>query len=290
MRLNKWQRELIQLGLDNDAKRAKELQTMYRKLLRSLKSSIKDISVDEPYWRQIQRGYFQTMLDEIAHIIRDSGVEVVNYTKNALTIEFERGYDELFYLASQEGLELSFNYFPKEVLTQMLYQPLVGENFSTLLWNNTDELAQQVTRLLTVGIMQGTTNAKLAQQLAEIVNSDYYKASRIVRTESLRFHSLGQQESYKEANRLGLKAKKQWASVKDSRTRPSHRHLDGQSVGLEEYFTLDNGGRALGPRLFGIAGEDINCRCWTVAKFDDTEIATKKPKRLSYSQWKKTLN
>lgn len=289
MRLNKWQKELIQLGLDNDAKRAKELQTMYRKLLRSLKSSIKSMSVEEPYWKQIQRGYLQTMLDEVAQIIRDSGVAVVGYAKEALTIEFDRGYDELFYLASQEGLELSFNYFPKEVLAQMLYQPLVGENFSTLLWQNTNELSQQVTRLLTVGIMQGTTNAKLAQQLAEIVNSDYYKASRIVRTESLRFHSLGQQESYKEAARLGIQAKKQWASVKDSRTRPSHRHLDGKSVGLEEHFTLDNGGRALGPRLFGIAGEDINCRCWTIATFDDTETATK-PKRLSYSQWKKTLN
>ena len=53
---------------------------------------------------------------------------------------------------------------------------------------------------------------------------------------------------------------RQWASTLDSRTREEHQKLDGQSRELDEPFDV-NGCKAMYPGGFGIASEDINCRC-----------------------------
>lgn len=58
----------------------------------------------------------------------------------------------------------------------------------------------------------------------------------------------------------GLVDAKEWLSVQDDATRESHSDLDGQQRGIREAF--DAGAHSTqGPGLFGIAEEDINCRC-----------------------------
>lgn len=58
---------------------------------------------------------------------------------------------------------------------------------------------------------------------------------------------------------------REWISTRDSRTRDSHRTLDGQRTSLLGDFIIRTGKhagrRAKTPATFGIASEDIYCRC-----------------------------
>ena len=58
----------------------------------------------------------------------------------------------------------------------------------------------------------------------------------------------------------GANVVKQWDSTIDKKVRETHAKLDGQVRELEESFEVD-GKKAMYPHDFGIASEDINCRC-----------------------------
>lgn len=51
-----------------------------------------------------------------------------------------------------------------------------------------------------------------------------------------------------------------WDATMDERTRPTHADLHGTELMIEEYFETING-KALAPGMFGVAEEDVNCRC-----------------------------
>ena len=66
------------------------------------------------------------------------------------------------------------------------------------------------------------------------------------------------------AKEKGAKIFKQWDSTLDRKTRPTHRELDGQMIGVNDYFHSSGGGKALYPGGFDDPKEDCNCRCCLV--------------------------
>jgi hypothetical protein len=62
------------------------------------------------------------------------------------------------------------------------------------------------------------------------------------------------------AKERGADIVKQWDSALDARTRPTHAAIDGQIREIDEPFESE-GHMAMHPGGFGIASEDINCRC-----------------------------
>lgn len=80
---------------------------------------------------------------------------------------------------------------------------------------------------------------------------------RIFFTESHRCFSDGQWDSAD-----GRAKYKTWHTQEDEKVRDTHWYLDGLKVGINDYFYTINGDRALHPLGFGIASEDVNCRCY----------------------------
>lgn len=77
----------------------------------------------------------------------------------------------------------------------------------------------------------------------------------------------------------------------DKKTRHDHRELDGQTVEVDEKFTI-RGHTAEGPRLFGVASEDVDCRCTTIEIVDGIAPEVRKDNETktviqykSYSEW-----
>ncbi|MET1374796.1 phage minor head protein, partial [Staphylococcus aureus] len=67
--------------------------------------------------------------------------------------------------------------------------------------------------------------------------------------------------------------KKRWHATKDTRTRDTHRHLDGESVEIDQNFK-SSGCVGQAPKLFiGVnsAKENINCRCKLLYYIDENE-------------------
>ena len=94
------------------------------------------------------------------------------------------------------------------------------------------------------------------------------------------------------AKEKGADVVKQWDATLDSRTRPHHAQLDGQIRELNKPFEVA-GRKAMYPSGFGIAAEDIHCRCalpqrakWAL---DDDELEILK-ERASHFKLDKTKN
>lgn len=90
---------------------------------------------------------------------------------------------------------------------------------------------------------------------------DVYELERIAVTEGHRAFVEGQQdaaEEFEEETETTLY--KRWDATMDEKTRETHRILHGQIKGLQEKFVTVNG-EAEAPGKFGVAQEDVNCRC-----------------------------
>ena len=149
-------------------------------------------------------------------------------------------------------------------------------------WNS-----RHVTAVVTQAVLQGQTVPQLAASIAGIAAMDQRAAMKAARTAITSAHSLGKLKGYERAAGMGIDVEKQWLAALDSRTRGSHRHLDGETVKLDAEFSngLKYPGDPDGP-----ASEVYNCRCTLVpvigdVEYDEVERANKLG-GMSYEEWK----
>lgn len=165
------------------------------------------------------------------------------------------------------GIEVSWPVISAEAIRQSVWSGATGENFSDRLrqWN-TRELLTLNTKI-TSSLAQGFGYSKAARIVKKEVADDYSRIVRIVRTEAHRNYSQGHLDLYDKLEGLGIDARKQWVATLDTRTRDTHGRLDGTYADQKGLFH-SGGGSALAPGLFGIASEDISCRCRIVEIVD----------------------
>lgn len=149
-------------------------------------------------------------------------------------------------------------------------------------WNS-----RHVTSAVTRAVLQGQTVPQLAASIADIAAMDRRAAMKAARTAMTSAHSLGKLKGYERAAGMGIDVGKQWLAALDSRTRGSHRHLDGETAELDAEFS--NGLRYPGDPD-GPASEVYNCRC-TLApviggvEYDEVERADRLG-GMSYEEWR----
>lgn len=85
---------------------------------------------------------------------------------------------------------------------------------------------------------------------------------RIVETETHRDANAGAYETAKAAGAT----EKVWHTMMDDRVRDSHFWLEGVSAPIDGVFYNYKGESTMYPGQWGIAEEDINCRCWLTYK------------------------
>lgn len=115
-------------------------------------------------------------------------------------------------------------------------------------------------REITQGLINGESYFRISSRVRDAMGVSANRALTIARTEGGRAMTQGQIDLIDQAEAQGVELKRKWIATMDGRTRDSHRKLDGKYADKDGYFTI-RGRRARGPRLFGIASEDINCRC-----------------------------
>lgn len=149
-------------------------------------------------------------------------------------------------------------------------------------WNS-----RHVTSAVTQAVLQGQTIPQLATSIAGIADMDQRAAMKAARTAMTSAHSLGKLKGYERAAGMGIDVEKRWLAALDSRTRGSHRHLDGETVELDAEFSngLKYPGDPDGP-----ASEVYNCRCTLVpvigdVGYDGVERADRLGE-MSYEEWK----
>lgn len=137
------------------------------------------------------------------------------------------------------------------------------------------KLKTTITAEITRGIASGMLYDDIIRNIADKSYIPLKRAKTIVRTEAGRVQEQATFDEAHKARQAGADVVKQWSAIRDARTRDSHRMLDGQVRELDEPFEV-NGHKAMHPHDFGIASEDINCRCTMLtrarAALDEDEL------------------
>lgn len=150
----------------------------------------------------------------------------------------------------------------------------------------------QITKNVTSGILQGKSVGKMAADLqTRITEMDRTSAVRAARTAVTAAQNAGRMDTYNAAEKMGIRLQKEWLATLDSRTRHSHRRLDGERRDPDEEFS--NGCRYPGdPR--GKPAEVYNCRCTLITHVLDIpqDDALRRDRYgllpdMTYAQWEK---
>lgn len=145
-------------------------------------------------------------------------------------------------------------------------------------------------------VLQGDGVEKLADRLAAVTDMNRSAALRNAATMTTSAQNGGRMAGYERAQRIGVKGlKHRWLATLDGHTRPTHRMVDGDVVEIGQKFS--NGLEFPGDP-HGEPAEVYNCRCTTIAAFDDSEFnkdenrnnrifeEDSKVRNMSYDEWK----
>ena len=149
-------------------------------------------------------------------------------------------------------------------------------------WNR-----QKFQSAITQGILQGESIDDISKRVQSVVGMNERAARRAARTATTGAENAGRVSSYERAKDMGIEVMQEWLATLDSKTRGSHRELDGQRIKVGQKFV--NGCRYPGDPE-GPAHEVYNCRCTLVAyipgiNYDDWR-KDEKIDGMSYEEWK----
>ena len=203
----------------------------------------------------------KSVMTEAAHLTHQKSIDVfvdnANYT--AYQIEKDHGFTG--------GINFSI-YDRKTVSRLMLEDPELLPRRRDIDGNkleawNTKVIANCVTQ----SILQGESIDELSKRIARDTCIDAGRSSLLyARTAMTGAQNAGRVERMKEAEEMGIKVQKQWMSTLDSRTRDSHRGMDGEIVDTDEDFS--NGLEYPGDPS-GDPSEVYNCRCTLVYHYPE---------------------
>ena len=188
--------------------------------------------------------------------------EVYAVTQTTMIEQYLEAYFRQAYLAEFEAqARLGFGALSMATVTAAVENPIEFLTLPKILERNRANIVYKIQQEITEGLIAGESYQKMAKRLRDRVDMDKRKSQLVARTEAGRAQSLGKEDSYKQAKKHA-DVIKIWDASLDSRTRKTHRHLDGKPADKDGLFH-SSGASAPQPRLFNVAKEDIQCRCAT---------------------------
>ena len=173
---------------------------------------------------------------------------------------YENGFLGAMYDMQGQGVPLVIPIDPEKMVRAITIDSKLSKSLYEALGINLNTLKDVVRDEISRGLATGTMYEQIASRINNRMHTGRYNAIRIARTEGQRITNEATYQAQMDAASRGAEIVKQWNGILDGRIRLSHAELHGQVKNLDEYFTV-NGHSALYPSGFGIASEDINCRC-----------------------------
>lgn len=250
------------------------LRDIYSELVFELRTEIEKYALKNGHLRPYQQtraGELMELEREAIRIINAKYPSVRNEIFNFGRESYEQSYLFPFYEAYQRyGYSLLIPDSLESEALSALDSIISGRTLSQRLYNERDKLAARATKEIALGSMMGKSVPEVSQAISRHTGISYRNAVRIMRTESTRISGKATEKSITDlqerAGAYGIEVTKKWLSATDNRVRASHRELNGQFADEDGYFTSPSGAKAKHPGGFGIASEDINCRCTLVTE------------------------
>ena len=240
-----------------------------------------------------QKGRYARFLEETVNHIDSYTPEIQREIKSLIEDTYRTAYEGLCESvkgatdseALRNNLSMVKSVQP-EVLNQTVENPISGLTLPERFEKYRTDIIYDIKQEIGVGLSVGEKYSTMARRIRDKCNFGYTKAIRIVRTEAHRVREAGLNDCANEIDEAiksgtsGLIGVKIWHTMRDERVRPqvrrktkkgwkssmgkgaNHMVLEGQTVKIGEKFDLGDGVKADTPGKSGVAGHDINCRCF----------------------------
>lgn len=159
--------------------------------------------------------------------------------------------------ASVLGLKGSYDLVRQEMIDRAINTIIDGKNFSSRVWDNTNDLANRIYNDVLECVRTGKRPNAIAKKIKDDFGSSAYQAKRLVQTELARVVSDAQIDIYKSS---GVVKKVMWTATLESNTCDYCADLDGK------YFDMDDA-----PKI----PAHPNCRCCYVPVVDGWKAKTR---------------
>lgn len=236
-----------------------------------------------------QKKRLETLLNRLVDDINNANIQAIQMLNDELIDTYINNQKYGAYLVENaSGFKVDWTLYNKQTIKQImlgkdnLFYQMALDNFK-----DKDLIYRALQRELVQSILLGESIPKIAKRVQKVTGKNMNDSIRIARTEVGRAENSGRMDSYKQAEKQGLKLKKKWLSTIDGRTRERHVAINNQERNLDETFS--NG--LMFPCDNGPASEVCNCRCTTIVEFEGLEKGAKeidldeKLKEMSYKQW-----
>jgi len=197
-----------------------------RSFLKAVSESAKNLGIDpddmydERYLLQLTR--LEALKEQVRMKIYEIAPESINASEQEYLGIVENAYSTIQADLEFQGLTPSFTTLDKAVADAVLRSEWVGGNYSSRIWGNVDQLAEELPILLGGALTSGQSYQKTARILRERYDVSKYRATTLVRTESNYLHNQAELQSYVDD---GI-SKYEYDAMMDNRTTKICRSLN----------------------------------------------------------------
>ena len=307
--MNRRQLEVQRAHADDEMKVIQQLKQIYAQARKDCEAKIRALSgrtdmenLQSIIWQRQYQDALKAQLDGILDILNANSFKTI---ADYLGECYENGFFGTLYDLQGQGIPLIFPINQEEATEALQVDSKISQGYYQRLGEDTVILKKSIRAELSRGVVNGESWNQIAVHIASGMNSPFNKAFnkalRIARTEGHRVQQEATWQCQQRAKSKGADVLKQWDSTLDSATRPHHVELDGQIKELEEPFEVA-GCTAMYPGGFGIASEDIHCRCislqrarWALSeeefydKWNGDKNELVRVKAKTYNEFKKSI-
>ena len=305
--MKKHEKEIERYFLNSEREVLSELEATYKQALKDVNGKLKVLNDDidkliqqnpenETLIRSkiYQKQYQETLKKQITNnldILKDENLKTVEAYMAKM---YEDGYLSNMYNIQKYGVPITMP-INQDLLIKSLTYDTAKIPLSTRLYDNVEDAKRRILNEVTRGISSGMSTAEIARNIENSLGVSRRKANQIAQNEGARVRIDAIMDSAHKAKERGADLVKKWDATLDNKTRPVHRELDQQHAELDDPFHSSIGD-VMQPKGFGLASQDINCRCavlivprWDVE--DDAQrrdnISGELINASSYADWKK---
>lgn len=236
-----------------------------------------------------QKGMYARFLEEVEQKVDNFSQLAAQEIRNTVQLTYQRAWEGMVNAVQSYNsyADLKLNLTGLRAVTPDIIKNAVNNKYmEKALQKNHKSTISDIRQQIGIGLSQGDRMSTMARRISEQVDKSYKKATCIARTEVHRVREAGYQDSSERLSQI-LKDNdseyvmtKTWKTMQDMSVRPyqrkgkkghksfvkgkgpDHVKMHGVTVLVDEEFDLGDGVKAKAPGQSGVAGHDINCRCY----------------------------
>lgn len=284
--MNHRQTVVQQAQLNEEKKTIRELKQVYGQAKKDCEAKIRELAsrTDMENLQTIiyQKQYQEALKKQLDGVLDNLQSKQFTTVADYLMGSYENGFFGTLYDLQGQGIPLIFPFDQKQAVLAIQTNSKLSKSLYDKMGENVDHLKKSIRAELSRGVSNGSSWMDVAGRIARGMNSPYDKALNrtivIARTEGHRIQQQATLDCQHKAKDKGADVLKQWDATLDRKTRPWHAEADGQTVELDEYFSV-GGEKMSAPGVGGTARNVCNCRCclvqrarWALSDMDYTKM------------------